>query len=104
MIAVPASHEAPQREIDMNVRPHRRERLPGKPFLNLVEGGERYDCFVLTGPQRNVPFLALDIARIDRARHDPARLFIRQIAVTTARELRMRFEEALDLRLGVETP
>ena len=99
MAAIPAGDKTTQREVRMDIRPRRCNRLAVQALLHLVEDFEADDPFMLRLAQADVPDLAFEITGVNRIGQDALDLLVGQKPVTAERKLRIGFEEALQLRL-----
>jgi hypothetical protein len=94
-----AGQKSPEREIDMDVGTHRRERLTSQAVLISLKCLKRDQAIMIAFPQGYTPHLAFDISGIERVCQDAVGLLVGHMTMARARELRMQFEKAFHFRL-----
>nr|WP_260394781.1 hypothetical protein [Sphingobium lignivorans] len=104
MATAATGHKSSHREINMHVCPRRCAWFAKQTLLIPLVCFERNHAFMLPLAERHFPDFAFDISRVKRIGQNAIDLLIRQVAVAAQRKLRMRFEEAFQLRLRGEAP
>ena len=103
LVAVIAQHEAPQREVGVEVLAGRRLGALRQALLNALIGGEADQALVVSLAQRYAPGGRLHVAGIDRAGHQLEHPLIADLAVRQFLGIfGLGFEETLHLDLAVE--
>ncbi|KAA8607295.1 hypothetical protein AL037_19045 [Salipiger aestuarii] len=105
LVTVAAKHESPQREVGADIFAGRSLGRALQTRLNLLEGLEVYQPFMLTFAQRHIPFRCFDVARIDHTRqHVVDSLIANFSARQVLRKGRLALQKAFDFDLRLETP